>query len=511
MAFYVGNMGSAVATDHQWKIHHAMQPDDQRVGTFTLPNGAGIVPVTGVGFRPDVVVLITNLGGGFPKYSYGCATSADPSEQWAQATSIGADYTRYWYTEWFPGSIICGCSILTGTDPVENVPYVRATLQSLDADGFTLNVTMNDDPGGFTVAYLAMQGDFRAGVIHVQESIVDLPFEPTGLLLMGCKRTELSEISKTVDWSCGFASKEAFDMTENQQSHWSGNRRDHFIPWSHWQSTSRYCPGYIANWGLAQNLDNPASLFTTYQLWGKARVSSWEASSILLEWTDLIDNTPYQFGYLAMGIPCETGRWDWNWASFEPDKTAGIYDQEFYGNPARVGLVETLVEPVNAMFSMCPVAYGGSSGTYHTWNNQFNEFAEINELARGYNASFGIGAIDPTLQKPLFENPGGFGRWATSHTPFSWDSSVGPLRNNDPEPKNDEWYVALGEAPGSSATFVMSSAGGMSKGWNFPQANMDGAGSFLTPYGVGIGRASDIVHASPPQKRHLLPILHVGP
>lgn len=508
MPYYVENMGSAVGVDHQWKIHHAMKPDNQRVNTFTLPSGGGTVPVTNVGFRPDVIVLITNLGGGFPKFSYGIATAATADEQWAMAQSIGGDYTRYWYTEWFPGSIICGCSILDGTDPVENQPFVRATLQSIDTNGFTLDVTMNEHPGGFTVAYLAMQGDFRAGVIQVQESVVDLPFEPTGLILMGCKRTEAVEISKTVDWSCGFASKEAIDMTVNQQCHWSGNRRDHFIPWSHWQSTSRYGPGYIANWGLAQDLDSPASSFATYQLWGRARVASWGSNSVGLEWTDLIDATPYQFGYLAMGIPCETGRWDFDWNSFEPNKTAGLYDMNSTFNPARVGLVETLVDPVNAVFSMSPIAFGGPSGTNHTWENRDTDLGDI---ARGYSAAWGIGAIDPTLQKPLFEVPGGFGRWATSHTSHSWDSSVGPLRNNDPEPKNDEWWVGIAEAPGSSATFVMSSTGGMGKGWNFPQASMGGSGSFFDPYGVGIGRQSDIVHASFPNKRHLLPILHVGP
>ena len=147
---------------------------------------------------------------------------------------------------------------------------------------------------------------------------MDLPFEPTGLLFMSTKRTELIEVSPTIDWSCGFASKEAIDMEQSQQSWWSGNRRDHFIPWSHWQSTGRYSPGYVANWGLAQNIDSPASLFASYQLWGRCKVAEWQSNAIMLQWTDLKDATPFQFGYLAMGIPCETGRWDFNWTTFHP-------------------------------------------------------------------------------------------------------------------------------------------------------------------------------------------------
>ena len=508
MAFYTYNMGSFVGVDHQWKLHHAMQPVNQRVKTFTLPPGAGTVAVTGVGFQPDVVVLITNLGGGFPKQSYGCATSGDPSEQWAQGATMGSSFTRFWFTDWFPGSIICGSEHIVGTDPADAAPFVEASLQSMDADGFTLNVSLNGHATGFTVAYLAMQGDFRAGVIQVQESIVGLPFEPTGLLLMGAKETEPIAVSPALDWICGFASKEAVDMTQNQQCHWSGNRTAQFVGFQHWQTTSRYCPGYIANWGLAQNLDSPASLFTSYQLWGKARVSSWASDAIFIEWTDLIDTTPYQFGYLAMGIPCETGRWDWDSSYFNPDRLAGIYDMNSPANPASVGLIETIIDPVNAVFGMSPVAYGGASGSFHTWEQQDDV---LGELARGYNASFSIGAIDPTLQKPLFEVPGGFGRWATSATPIAWDSSVGPLRNNDPEPKNDEWWVAFAEAAGSSSTFVMQSTGGMGKGTSFPQAGMGGNGSFLAPYDVGMSRFADIVHASNPQRRHLLPILHVGP
>ncbi len=487
MPFYHYIAGPFTSEDHQWKIHHAMYPDDQAVGDFFLPMGAGTFSVTGVGFQPDAVVFLSNLGGGLARFTFGCATSSASSEQWSHGCAMGSLASRFWKTDWQPGSCLCGVAGYVDDDPGTTI--LRASLQSFDSDGFTLNVTTQAHSTTMRIAYLALKGDFKAGVIQVQESIAGLGFEPTGLWFAGSKRT-LAGMDSATDWCSGFGSKEGFDPAQTQQSLWSGNRRTHFTTFNHWQTTSRYSPGYIANWGIAQDLDNPASTFASYILLGRCQVSSWGSSNINLAWTDLFDTTPYQFGYLAMGVPCETGRWDFDWHAHDPGKIVNITGPNL--SAGATGFMEDTLNPDEppAMMGIAPITYGGSSGTFHTWALQ-------SELARGFGANLTVAAHDRNL-----------GRYATST--WGGDSSILPPAGNDPEPKSDEWYVGAGEAPGSASAFVGDSESVMGRNRSFAQPSMGGNGGQIDPYSVNFGRTVDLVHYTP-SRRHLLPIEHVGP
>jgi hypothetical protein len=114
-------------------------------GSFThAASSSGTQAVTGVGFKPKCVFFLANISGGVGKASWGFDTTA--------AALTLADY----------GATSTGLYSPLGTGSINMVHattlQTAANIQSMDADGYTLNWTITGIPTGTVTAYyLAMR------------------------------------------------------------------------------------------------------------------------------------------------------------------------------------------------------------------------------------------------------------------------------------------------------------------------------------------------------------------
>lgn len=164
-------------------------------GSFQEPGSTGDVPVTGLGFQPDCVIFLsTHDTASAPSWvddstwAVGAATAAGEQFVMAEAGNDNVATTlqrRYVKT----GECIAGFSAAaTATD-------MRASLVSLDSDGFTVNFA--ERASTRQVFYLAIKGgSYTVGstsahiTLNGTTAVSGLGYAPTGLIAWANKNAE---------------------------------------------------------------------------------------------------------------------------------------------------------------------------------------------------------------------------------------------------------------------------------------------------------------------------------
>lgn len=116
-----------------------------KVGSFTrnIATATGDVSYTGVGFKPQALILIGVISGGSLVYSVGFQGAAGTTECYAVAPYNST------YTISNPAAVLINSS---------STNYTTGYVKSYDADGFTLTWTkINSPTGTATIAYLAIR------------------------------------------------------------------------------------------------------------------------------------------------------------------------------------------------------------------------------------------------------------------------------------------------------------------------------------------------------------------
>ena len=128
---------------------------DVSVGQFTKKTSTGTDPITGVGFQPDVVLIMGDLGtvlntnNDGMSHFMGCGTG--PASRWV-LHGFDEDFANFMNT----GGNQRTDKILIQTDDT-GVLTADADLDSLDADGFTLDY-LTADGNANQYSYLALKG-----------------------------------------------------------------------------------------------------------------------------------------------------------------------------------------------------------------------------------------------------------------------------------------------------------------------------------------------------------------
>ena len=162
------------------------------VGNFNLNNAVGAQSVTGTGFQPDLLMFIhaangavdTDLANAEFGVGFAQGASARNALVYAGASAINTGIAPVWQQ-------LTNRAILF-LDPTVNSPTAtgQADFTSMDANGFTVNVTTASGGAGWNVGYLALRGA-RVGtgafnqptVTGSQVPVSSLAFRPKGMML----------------------------------------------------------------------------------------------------------------------------------------------------------------------------------------------------------------------------------------------------------------------------------------------------------------------------------------
>lgn len=172
------------------------------VGNVVPSAGTGNKAVTGVGFRPDLVITseINNAAGAGGGASANFALSAFTATQQGVATIRDRDATSPTQVTSYQRSDQALVAVQSGSDAIDH----EAAVSSMDADGFTLNFSTHTD-ATIQYGFLCLKGglyDVRAETQRTStgtKSTTGLGFRPSGLLLFGTNKTASSSIDLTQD------------------------------------------------------------------------------------------------------------------------------------------------------------------------------------------------------------------------------------------------------------------------------------------------------------------------
>jgi hypothetical protein len=267
-----------------------------KVSLFQAATVTGPQAVTGVGFRPDVVLLYISqsVTDGTPSiagnsYSIGAATA---SNQWAtgigiQNAAADSNTRRAFYEN--------SCVIFpsaTGDTIVR-----EASLTSMDADGFTLNWTTVTATGHRVIALAIKGGQWKVGTETQKTSTgtkatTGVGFTPKCLILSShCSATTGALVTDAARLSFGTTTG-----TSNNVSQWMGDVDN--------------APVTVANTIMSVNkciVMATEGVLATPTTNAEAALSSFDADGFTLDWTTA-DATARVFGYVALGdTPPSTG------------------------------------------------------------------------------------------------------------------------------------------------------------------------------------------------------------
>lgn len=299
------------------KMSLLLLPDDQFAGTLTPPSVPGDVSVTGIGFQPDCVIflgthpsIISQFGG---RFSMGMASSDASDQQWALGIAggylDGAGSVKR-VKAWRPGYCFTVVE-RTGTEAL------RASLSSMDVDGFTLSF---DIVGGWLspthavdeIAFLALKGDFLVGVGQVGDDISGAPFQPQGVWVASSRSTK-SELVTDAGWQ---VAQGAATGPDPQFSMTGGaiNNADKTTPGI--RSTSYRD---IEN-SLTLIKPADAAALADVAVIAQGKWNLFTADGVSWFWTsnDLIR---WQYGYLLTGCPSEVKTFDYPAVTSDPGVT----------------------------------------------------------------------------------------------------------------------------------------------------------------------------------------------
>ena len=187
-------VSSAVDWDMAGLVIRPSEPLFAKIGTFTANSGTGSQAVSGVGFQPEAVLFwITNrtaTGSGAPaRFGRGWT---DGTNQSAMAVALSDNLSVDYQISGIARSD--SCIVLIDDNGDSATILARATITSLNSDGFTINWAVAG--GSRIVAYLALGGPglTNVNVGNVQRAMADgsgnfsitgVGFQPDVVLLMG--------------------------------------------------------------------------------------------------------------------------------------------------------------------------------------------------------------------------------------------------------------------------------------------------------------------------------------
>lgn len=397
-----------------------------KTGEITVPaDGAtGNQVITGVGFKPDVVFFIASqneaTGGTSGRMTIGCATSPDADQQWSGSARLSwLSNPPIRVKSWRPGY----CITCSDTSPVDNSPdeALRASLVSFDADGFTLNYDIVGPWRGHNMtryAYLAMQGDFRAGITTVGHDITGVPFQPKGVFLFSTRSMPTDGVQGNQGWqmSMGFASDDGQASTSgaavDQSEMYSGG----IFSSGYWDEES--CMNIIrpANGVGAPPGGGPASdpLYHRVAWYARAVYNSMTPDGVSLFWSTSPNEayppgTPptvfakdYDVGYLCCGgdgvtQDAEGGNFHQPPNSFDPTEIYRDVQSRFCPNATLIG-ARGIVAPGREHYlygGACYLGIGAANEPYG-WLDRFTShppeefWAGILEGGGGYGTGGGL-------------------------------------------------------------------------------------------------------------------------
>lgn len=289
---YISDSNGAVGTLHEFM---ALGGRQAQCGTFQASTAGGTQAITGVGFQPDCVIIMgtattslqvakepaeMNIGFAIPGVTQCAAGSADPNV----VAGFGGNPTSDWTTS----SVVA-------------MPFMSVTLRavadlaSFDSDGFTLNWTTTPATA-WDLMYIAFKGgNYGIGTGTARtttgtQAISGLGFAPTGVMILGTKKTSLGNAVDT-HWSVGFAS--ASGQYNSVGANTSGDIRSSAIQYS----------------GEAITIiqDANAGGGGGFSVLAQADVSSFDSDGFTLDWTT-VSGSAYDYFWLAFDGQVEVGR-----------------------------------------------------------------------------------------------------------------------------------------------------------------------------------------------------------
>lgn len=186
----------------------AAQAFQRKIGTFTSQAGTGNQAITGIGFRPAAVIIfrsVTPIGVAVHAHM-SIGAGSGPSNQFvagyrAEDNVTTSDTRRFFFSD----------AIIFATNTAADTTFIKASLVSLDADGFTLN--WSTAAAGNDYIYIAISDDI---FIHVgkfdlnsgtgNQSITGTGFQPKGLLFFNARGDSTEGVGATGSLAMGAAS-----------------------------------------------------------------------------------------------------------------------------------------------------------------------------------------------------------------------------------------------------------------------------------------------------------------
>ena len=187
--------GSASLCAKLHLVYHMPTETLTKVGSFTKPAAAGSQAITGVGFKPKLLLLFAT--------AQTVAGNFDPNSHWGFGASglLGETISYYamagWSKDAFGGNDTdryTAEKALALWEMTSSPQINEANLSSFDADGFTLNWTDVDQSTEWIIHYLAIGGDnVEAKVSYFnpnngstgEQTYSHVGFQPDALLLFG--------------------------------------------------------------------------------------------------------------------------------------------------------------------------------------------------------------------------------------------------------------------------------------------------------------------------------------
>lgn len=323
-------VGGSTAVHQAYKPFLCLQPGDWAAGEFSVAARDTSNITINCGFTPDVLVLISyrprshagqtdtdfgNRGGGM---TFGVA-GRSPAAQFTGSSRIKQGWDigegiKLWRED------VCfsvASKDRTGAEgPVGPIEILTMNVASWDVGGVTLSVSKNLYDQSDYVAWLAMKGTFKVGVINAGDGAIGTgSWKPRGAMFLSVKRMAsepvLDEYNANGCWDhmTGFA-----DENGGGSSVWGGTRR---TSWN-W-TTERWSSIYPITLAIAAS--SSALVGATVQTEGA--VTAWRDQTYVLgvgqddagldfQWSTF-DGKQHRIGYVVCGDASESGVLETNW------------------------------------------------------------------------------------------------------------------------------------------------------------------------------------------------------
>lgn len=278
-------VGGDYAVHPSFKTYLNLQPDDWASGELTVTaRSYDDIVISGLGFQPDVILLIsfrprgaghstdTSFGGRGGGMSFGVGSD---SAQFCGSTRFRQGWDLNGYKRWREDVIfnVVHGGTHVGAGEFTSNPDSLTLTHTIDADGFTLTPTLNLWDQNDTIMWLAMEGNFKVGVIDAGDTVIeDIAGQPQGAFFLSCKTTldNVQPAGGAPDpWNLGYWDHmQGFASPDGQNCIWGGR-----YPSSWDWTTERWTASYAIQLCKAAT----GSSFAGTSVQAEGRVTSWWA------------------------------------------------------------------------------------------------------------------------------------------------------------------------------------------------------------------------------------------